>query len=357
MAKIINKVGALSTLKTELEKRYITQFHSVKDIKEFERTYDQQLEDVEKDIRLKLKTKLESISAELDGLITLIQSKQAIVEEVINDRISELDERIKLLSTQKNNALQQFITSLRVSSLHRKIRKIEKGRANLIERRTKREIRQQYHLKEQFDELNNNFEAIVNRDAEKHIRRIRHAKTSIDELRPIILGSIGESMVSSKLSSLADNYVAINNVNIELSNPIYLPSENDRIFSFQIDHVVVGPGGVFAIETKHWGQESIASRDLFSPVKQVRRSGYALFRVINNATDNGFIRLDDSWGDRAISVRNMIVFTASFVQKKYKHVKLSDLASMNGYIQYFDEGLAIGDVNKIVSYLVNRCMN
>ena len=92
-------------------------------------------------------------------------------------------------------------------------------------------------------------------------------------------------------------------------------------------------------------------------MKQVRRSGYALFRVINDATDNGYISLGDFWGDRAISVRNLIVFTASSVKKKYKHVKLSELASMNGYIQYFDEGLATADVNKIVSYLLNKCMN
>jgi len=188
---------------------------------------------------------------------------------------------------------------------------------------------------------------------DKHVRRIKHTKASIDELRPVILGSIGESMVSSTLSALPDSYVAINDVDIQLSKPIFYPSENDRIFSFQIDHVVVGPGGVFAIETKHWGQESISNRDLFSPVKQVRRSGYALFRVINNAINNGLISLDDSWGDRAVSVRNIIVFTASLVKEKYKYVKFLDLASLNGYIQWFDEGLATADVDKIVSYLID----
>ena len=357
MAKVINKVGALSTLKKELGKRNVTQFNSVKEIKEFEQTYAQQIDNVEHEARRKHEAKLESMSTELDNLATQIQSKRAIVEEVLNDRISELNQRIQVLSTQKNTALQHFISILRIFSLRKKIRNVKRSRTNLLERRTRRDIKQQDHLKVQFDELKNNFETIVHKDAEKLIRRIRHAKASIDELYPLILGSIGESMVSTKLSSLPQNYVAINNVNIKLNTPIYLPSEKDRIFSFQIDHVVVGPGGVFAIETKHWGQESIESRDLFSPVKQIRRSGYALFRVINNATDNGFISLDDSWGDRAISVRNMIVFTASSVQKKYKHVKLSDLASMNGYIQYFDEGLASGDVNKIVSYLVNRSNN
>ena len=352
MARIINTVGALSALKKELHKRNITQFHSIKDIKEFERTYVQQLEDIRDEIILKLKSRLESISADLDGLISRIRSKHAKAEEEVNDRISRINKRIKTLENQKKNALQQFVAHIAVSSLHRKIRLIENRRIQYIERSIKEDKIIQVHLKKKFDKLNDNFEKIVNRDVDKNIRWIKYTKASIDELRPFIFGSIGESMVSSTLSALPDSYVAINDVYIQLSKPIFYPSENDRIFSFQIDHVVVGPGGVFAIETKHWGQESISNRDLFSPVKQVRRSGYALFQVINS----GLISLHGSWGDRAVSVRNIIVFTASLVKDKYKYVKLLDLASLNGYIQWFDEGLATADVDKIVSYLVDRCM-
>ena len=151
MAKIINKIGALSNLKRELDKRNITQFQSVKDIKEFEQTYQQQIENVQSDIISRLKSKLDTLSTELDGLTTLIQSKQKIAEEVINDRVSELRDHIKQVSTQKENAFQQFITILRVFSLRRKVRKIEKGRTNLIERRTIREIRKQNRVKGQFD--------------------------------------------------------------------------------------------------------------------------------------------------------------------------------------------------------------
>ena len=132
MAKVINKVGALSTLKTELEKRNISQFNSVKEIREFESIYEQRIDAVEKEIRLKHKTKLESISSELSGLVTLIQSKRATVEEVLNDRISELNKGIQLLNAQKDNTFQQLIARLRVFSLRRKIRKIRKSRANLI---------------------------------------------------------------------------------------------------------------------------------------------------------------------------------------------------------------------------------
>lgn len=351
MARIINPVGSLSALKKQLDKRNVTQFHSIKDINEFERTYTQRIENARDEIRGKLKSQRETVSAELNRLIPVERSQQAKAEEEVNQQISKVNDRIASLEKHRHGVLQRIATHIVVSVLHRRIRQIENGRADYIETITKKERTERIHLNARLNELTNDFEETVNREVEKQVRFLRHTKASIDELRPFILGSIGESMVSSSLSSLPDSYVVINNVHIQLFEPIPYPSENDRILSFQIDHVVVGPGGVFAVETKHWGQESISNHDLFSPVKQIRRSGYALFRTINS----GLISLSGSWADRAISVRNIIVFTATAVNEKYQHVKLLDLASLNGYIQWFDEGLAPADVDRIASYIQGRC--
>jgi hypothetical protein len=62
------------------------------------------------------------------------------------------------------------------------------------------------------------------------------------------------------------------------------------------------------------------------------------------------------WGDRALGVHNIVVFTAGSVKEKYKHVKLLDLASLNGYIQWFGKELTASDVDRIASFLVDRCI-
>ena len=158
MARIINTVGSLSTLKKELHKRNITQFHSIKDIKEFERTYLQQLEGVKEEIVLKLKSRLESISTDLDGLISRIKSKQVKAEEEVNDRIHSINKRIKTFENKKKNALQRFVTHIFASTLNRKIRRIENRRIQYIERSIKEDKIIQVHLKKKFDKLNDNFE-------------------------------------------------------------------------------------------------------------------------------------------------------------------------------------------------------
>jgi len=59
-------------------------------------------------------------------------------------------------------------------------------------------------------------------------------------------GAVGECMVSDVLSALSDEYWVINDITTDSGN---------------LDHVVVGPTGVFAIETKHWRGTVAAGSD------------------------------------------------------------------------------------------------
>jgi hypothetical protein len=182
MARIINTVGSLSVLKKELEKRGISQFHSIKDINEFERTYVQQLEDVKCEIRSKLISETESISADMDRLNSVIGSKHAKAEEDVNEKILQVNNHIKSLENRKNNALQRAATHILVSSLRRKVRQVEKRRFAHIEASIKHERVEQKLLEERLDELKNNFDEIAAREFDRRIEGLRYAKASVDEL-------------------------------------------------------------------------------------------------------------------------------------------------------------------------------
>jgi hypothetical protein len=59
-------------------------------------------------------------------------------------------------------------------------------------------------------------------------------------------GAVGECLVADVLSALSDQYWVINDITTGSGN---------------LDHVVVGPTGVFAIETKHWRGTVAAGSD------------------------------------------------------------------------------------------------
>ncbi|MCM2465955.1 nuclease-related domain-containing protein [Methanoculleus oceani] len=90
------------------------------------------------------------------------------------------------------------------------------------------------------------------------------------------IGAIGEEAVITALSRLPDEYHLFNDVNLRFHPPIHWREMNDYIKSSQIDHIVVGPTGLFVVETKNWKFSDIEKKS-DKLVYQVRRSSLALW--------------------------------------------------------------------------------
>ena len=97
--------------------------------------------------------------------------------------------------------------------------------------------------------------------------------------RTRIMGSTGENMVTQVLKSgLSDEYYLLDDV-------LYI---NDRGNKENIDHVVLGPNGIFAIETKHYGGKVTCRRSYWqvpfpfgrSPSTQAKGNAYWVNRAI-----------------------------------------------------------------------------
>jgi len=140
------------------------------------------------------------------------------------------------------------------------------------------------------------------------------------------------------------------------SPPIYNRKENDRIYSVQIDHLLVCEAGVFILETKSWGNQSVKNIDLRSPVKQVLRSSYALFVLLNDQSKHNYINLKyHHWGSKQIPVRNVVVMTSTRPKEEFTYVKILSLKDLNGYLTYFDPILNSEEIKSICDYLRMRC--
>ena len=124
------------------------------------------------------------------------------------------------------------------------------------------------------------------------LSELERRKVKIDELNSFIYGALGEQKVVKTLEILSDEYYLINDFAVSFSPAIYDRQENDYIKSIQIDHILVGPSGVFLIETKNWSEKSVESLSLRSPVQQIKRASFVLFKLLNNEITNYHLRLD-----------------------------------------------------------------
>lgn len=91
-----------------------------------------------------------------------------------------------------------------------------------------------------------------------------------------LIGAQGEEAVISALACLPDEFHVLNDVNLHFHKAIHWKERDEYIKNCQIDHIVVGPTGVFLLETKNWKSSDIELKS--EKLKhQVRRASLALW--------------------------------------------------------------------------------
>ena len=194
---------------------------------------------------------------------------------------------------------------------------------------------------------------IIRKRSQKRVKGLREARKRIVNNKSYFLGAKGEREVIEKLRELPDSYIVINNFKKRFNKAIHRKKKGDWIKSIQIDHIVVGPTGLFVIETKNWSNESLKNTDYHSPVDQVERFGHALFVYLNKKITllNLF---NKNWNKYKIKVKNIIA-----VKHKPKNIKLKynpfvRWRDLTNYITYGNKRLSPEEVNILVNILGGR---
>ncbi len=335
MCKVYNSVGSLTVLKSHLYQHNITEFKSLNEVMSFQNGYPV--------LRKQIISKSEmSIENEKDSLIALNEKLAEEVEETelrvkgqLEAEIEYLKATLNLLSTEsERNCITKLIGYFRAGSMKRKIKRLEKELPSKIHQ----SVCQSEHLLQENIKRNEyittRFQEAVREHCSVELNILDRKKAVIDECNSVIYGAIGEQKVVKELEKLPDDYILINDFRLLLNPPVYNRSENEYIKSAQIDHLLIGPSGLYLIETKNWSEASLNSLNLRSPVAQLRRSSFALFTVMNKYA-SGFSLEKHHWGKRKVVIKNLLVLINKKPQEEFQYVKVLTLDQLIGYIRYF----------------------
>ena len=136
-----------------------------------------------------------------------------------------------------------------------------------------------------------------------------------------LAGAQAELAVIDHLQSLPDSFAVFNDVKLRATRHIYF--DGAALQSAQLDHVVVGPNGVFAVETKHWSREFADSGNYHNPFDQTRRANYLCYDLLRAAFGK-------------TSVHSMIACLGSLPQPPDgAHVKVLRPEELHRYISGF----------------------
>lgn len=337
MCRTYNKIGSLTTLKLHLEQNNIHDFKSLKEVIDFQKSYTifrQQLISHHENL---IEQEKNVLNIDLPNLDTAIETqRQQSVQRLTN----EIDELKQQLNISKTNASTNFFQKL-VSGLRHWNYKIKiKSKEHNFEIEVKISISklvEDYQVKSnRYQFITSDFNEAVKQSVQHPLSELERKKATIDQLSSYIYGALGEQKVVKTLETLSDEYFLINDFVFSFSPAIYNKKENDYIKSVQIDHILVGPSGIFLIETKNWSEKSLENLSLRSPIEQIRRTSFALFYLLNNEMSNYYLRLDrHHWGDKKIPIKNLIVLTNTRPKEEFQYVKILTVNELLSYVNYF----------------------
>jgi hypothetical protein len=353
MTIVEGQIETLKNLKNSLAERGLSEFESIGQINKFQRTYSAEVRETPGRLERELEIETAETKAVCNSLSSAINDQLDELSSKHNLERQVLERRHEMLSSSEAMNIflriwRQILTNL---NSYRK-RRLEKDFKRKSKKLTREALKK---FKETQGNLNNlilNKESMLAKRLQDRLDALNYTKQVLDSLYPVIAGAIGEHAVVKALSDLSNEYYLINDYTVQFNPPILNKKEDERIFSIQIDHVVVCRAGVFLLETKNWSKSSVENLDLRSPVEQILRSSYAAFVLLNSQSGSQALRLQKHhWGAKKIPIRNIIVMTNEKPNGEFKHVKVVALKDLIGYLKFFDSVLTGDEVESIFGYL------
>ena len=353
MAHIYRQIDSTKTLRKELDSKNISMFNSIREIEDFKRNYKSIKKDILAQAQISLQKEIAQKSNKLESLKEDLQSKIIFHEEEIKSQIHRLETKVSDLNERIKNQsfLKRVFTSIARWQNNFELNQLVTNRNQRISRRTASRVLEAESLQSEVDRLTQNTDEIVANRCKNELYELDRTKNAVEELRTIIAGAKGEYAVEQELKKLPNNFYVINDYKLDFVRPIINKQTGEKIFSIQIDHLVVSPVGVFILETKNWSQKSIKSLNLRSPIEQIQRSSYALFVFMNkNISIN-----THHWGSKQISLKNVLVMTGATTNQKFQYVKVKQLKEINVYLNYFDAIYSDDETKWLANTLLDYC--
>jgi len=334
MCIVYNTLGCIRAIDTHLRKNNIDGFTSVDELLGFQKNYASIRQQTIAQHLLIIDREKNTLADETIQLSNFIHSKKSTIEQQLQSQLEQLQQQLHNLPAHRN-IFRSFIGYFKRTGIQTKIHYRKLTFHFSIQYSVRQPTKTLAKKNKRYQYLLSNFDDAVNTSSYLQLRELERKKNILDAANSLIYGALGEQQVAKELEKLPDDYILINDFTYSFQPPIF-HRQHDFIKSIQIDHLLIAPSGVFIIETKNWSEHSLHNPSLRSPVQQVRRTSFALYRLLERTvTRSGFLLSQHHWGVRRVPIKNVVVFTRQKPSAEFEHVKMLTPPQLLSYIKYF----------------------
>jgi hypothetical protein len=354
MAKTLNQIGSLSELQKLLSS--VREFKSLDEITYFFKNYKNTCSKIEESIELEFVDKLEALRKELLELRATYDNQITEQREKLNqEKISNINELNELENTRPLGFFKRIYNKFCIYVINLRQEDLDNNFESEVQKPFIQDKLYIDGLENRINHLVTNRQSVIDAEKNKKLNRINNFYSIIRDNFAWYLGALGEQSATKELAKLPEGYYLINDVKLSFNPPIYNKKNDDAIYSIQIDHVVIGPTGLYLIETKNWSKESMNNADLFSPIKQILRNNFATFVYLNQLVSNGDLSsFCQAWGPQRISPLNIVLMINSKPSNKYQYVEILSLDEINRHIISSDKIFTDDNISELVSVMTRN---
>lgn len=349
MCKVYNQIGSLTTIKSHLRQNNVNDFNSINELLNFQKNYSNNRQQIISNHSILIEKEKGILEKEIEQLNKMIEINKNEFIQKLQSELKQSKERLENLILPKSNIVNTLISYFRSYEIKRKIRDIELNFESKVANFVQHNTNVLINKNSRYNYIVSDFSDAVYQSSHSEINELKRKLQIIDQINNSIYGAIGENKVLNTLESLSDDYILINDFVYNFYPSIYNRQENDYIKSIQIDHILISPAGIFLIETKNWSENSLNNFNLRSPVEQVKRTNYAIYKLLTKKTN----LLDKHhWGNRKMPIRNIIVLINQKPNEEFQYVKILTLSELCNYIECFKPNLSPKETQTIANYLL-----
>ena len=258
------------------------------------------------------RTKLEETES-FDGIRKIKENFSAVLARNTSEIRNQFSQKINVLKQEELSLLDKIQESeMPLKKEQKRIRKIQKS-SRKLDKKQKKNIR-------------------------KKVSHLNKAKNIIDKNISFYQGSIGEEAVIETLSELSDSYYILNDVRLRLPRSVRWKKYNEYVRSSQVDHIVVGPKGIFLIETKNWTPQTLQQTRRL-PHYQIDRANFIFYILRINKFRRKF------------PIYNIVVTLRNLPIVNYQYVKQLSVKELNSHISTRQGFLSESEINQVVNWL------
>lgn len=341
-------------MKAHLRCNNIHDFTSLKEVLNFQKNFSALRNQIITNHEQLIEQEKATLDADILQLDKAIETNRTYFKSYLLKDIEAIKQKLTSLSTPgRFNFMQRIANYVKQRFYKKKIYDLEFNLEYQVDDSVRELVQQYQDKKNRYHYITSNFSDAVTESSSNQIKLLEKKLRVIDEVKNSIYGALGEHQVVKELEHLSDENSLINDFALTFHPAIYSRQENDYIKTIQIDHLLVTASGIFLIETKNWSEKSLNSLDLRSPVEQVKRTNFALFRLLTEGIANNKLHLNQHhWGERKIPLRNLIVLTNSRPKEEFQHVKILSLDELLSYVRYFKPVFSSEETEAISTYLL-----